>query len=49
MGKLLKLALCALMAIGIGSAWAQQAARLARIFHAFWFPVEILVIECGQG
>jgi len=22
---------------------------LARIFHAFWFPVEILVIECGQG
>ncbi len=30
MGKLLKLALCALLATGIGSAWAQQAARLAR-------------------
>jgi mono/diheme cytochrome c family protein len=30
MGKLLKLALWALLATGIGSAWAQQAARLAR-------------------
>ena len=30
MGKLLKLAFWALLATGIGSAWGQQAARLAR-------------------
>ena len=32
-----------------GVALGAPPMMLARIFHAFWFPVEILVIDCGQG